>query len=252
MGLLADRSRPGITEAALRWMVDRGPTGGREAQIDQAIDDFLAQRFFGFAPRLRAVHEHRRSMFDDHRPVYQVADVENQRDDAKLDLVARTATNPEKGRLLFHLARSVAPGAALELGTSIGISAAYIALGLESGGGGQLVTIDGSEARTTLATDAWNRLGIEGVDLVLGRFDDVLGDVLSRLGLPLRLAYIDGNHHRDPTLRYFERTLEAMDSGVIVFDDIRWSEGMRAAWAEIEASSTATVDLSWVGLVLVG
>lgn len=117
--------------------------------------------------------------------------------------------------------------------------------------GGPLITVDGSEARTALASRAWLELGIGGIEQVIGRFDDVVPGILEGLTSPLRFAYVDGNHHFKPTLRYFSMIAGAMDRGVIVFDDIRWSDGMRDAWAEIERSTEA-IDLGWVGLALIG
>lgn len=241
--------RLAISDAAAVWLDRVGSGGVAESAVRQALDDFLAGRFFGYADRLRAVHDFRRSLFDDRRPVWEVAGVSVHKDDAELDLVAKTATNPEKGRLLFHLARVMAPGTALELGTSIGVSAAYIAFGLAAGGGGKVVTIDGSEARASLAAEAWAQLGVENVEQVVNRFDNVLHDILDDLAP--RFAYVDGNHHRDATLRYFEAIREAIDEGVVVLDDIRWSEDMERCWDEIVATHPTTLDLGWVGLALI-
>lgn len=249
-GRVAERTT--ITEAVSTWLETTPPTTEMTRRVHQALADFAAGRFFGFADRLREVHTHRRSMFGDSRAVWEVAGLAESSDHAQLDEVARTATHPEKGRLLFHLARVTAPGAALELGTSIGISSAYITLGLESNGGGRVITVDASEARATIASRGWQSLRISGIEQVVGRFDNVLDNILGQLAAPLRFAYVDGNHHREPTLRYFEMILGAIDFGVIVLDDIRWSQGMREAWDEIERSHAATVDLGWVGLALVG
>jgi hypothetical protein len=43
---------------------------------------------------------------------------------------------------LYCLARALAPAAVLELGTCLGVSAAYLSAALEANGSGQLVTID--------------------------------------------------------------------------------------------------------------
>jgi predicted O-methyltransferase YrrM len=241
--------RPSITEAARRWVATGELGTGLNGQLRQAIGDFVANRYFGFAPRLRALHEYRRSLYGEERSIDDVVGL-TPSGDASLDVIARTATNPEKGRLLFHLARNLAPCDALELGTSIGISAGYIALGLEAGGGGRLVTVDASEARTSLASRAWSVAGVSGIEQVVGRFDDVLEDVLGHLP-DLKFAYVDGNHRKQPTLDYLGAIEKRMSTGLVVFDDIRWSEEMLEAWSEIMVSHPSSVDLGWIGLVLI-
>ncbi|HEX6946857.1 MAG TPA: class I SAM-dependent methyltransferase [Acidimicrobiia bacterium] len=241
--------RPSITDAARRWVEGRRPKPGVESLVHEALTSFVAGSYFGMADRLRRIHEIRRSMFNDPRTIGEAAGVIDS-EQTTLDVVARTATQPEKGRLQFHLARSLSPGTIVELGTSIGISAAYLTLGLESGRGGRLVTIDRSVARTTIARRVWSELGLSGIEQILGPFGDVMTPVVAE-STDLRLAYIDGNHRRDPTLSYLAAVEARMSSGVVLLDDIRWSDEMEEAWHEIVAQHPSSVDLGWVGLVIV-
>lgn len=242
--------RPPLVDAARAWLENSPAAGGTRDLVRQAIEDYLANRYFGAAPRLNLIHAHRRSMYDDDRSVQEATGVEDDVDDLTVDFTARNATHPEKGRLLFHLARVFAPGSALELGTSIGISAAYLRTGLSVGGGGEMVTIDHSLSRTTLASRNWTALDIAGITQVVGRFDDVLPGVLDTV-VDLRLAYIDGNHRRHPTMKYFEMVRSRMTQGVVLFDDIRWSDEMVEAWEGIAGQDHETVDLGWVGMALI-
>lgn len=57
-----------------------------------------------------------------------------------------------------------------------------------------------------------------------------------------------------PTLDYFETILPfAADNAVFVFDDIRWSEGMKKAWAELQQDKRFAIvlDLCSVGIAIV-
>ncbi|MDB5032489.1 class I SAM-dependent methyltransferase, partial [Mucilaginibacter sp.] len=68
----------------------------------------------------------------------------------------------------------------------------------------------------------------------------------------LDFIFVDGNHQKEATLKYFEWCLPKVhENTLLIFDDIYWSEGMKEAWAEIKAHPqvTATVDLFWIGLV---
>lgn len=89
------------------------------------------------------------------------------------------------------------------------------------------------------------------IDLRVGNFDELLPQILS--GLPeLDFLFIDGNHTREATLRYFHMALAKRHPGtVLIFDDIYWSEGMKDAWKTIKRHPEVrvTVDLFYIGLV---
>jgi predicted O-methyltransferase YrrM len=66
------------------------------------------------------------------------------------------------------------------------------------------------------------------------------------------LAFIDGNHRKEPTLRYFETILPKTHEGsCIVFDDIHWSSEMEEAWELIRKDERVklSIDLFFIGIV---
>ena len=150
----------------------------------------------------------------------------------------QVSESPRAARLLYGLARAAGDGPALELGTNVGISSAYIAAGLRAaGGGGAVTTLDASPYRQRLARGVHSNLGLENVSYVLGEFTATLAPTLEQLGT-VRLAFIDGHHQYRPTLDYFEQTLPyAAPGAIFVFDDVRWSDGMKKAWAELRADA---------------
>lgn len=160
--------------------------------------------------------------------------------------VAR-ATRASQSRVwalfLFGLVRRLRPRRCLELGTCVGISAAYQAAALKLNGAGTLVTLEGDPALATLATDNLRGLDLaDGVELVSGRFQDTLQGVLDARE-PIDHAFVDGHHDGTATLGYFEQLLPHLARpALLVFDDVSWP-GMRPAWYTI-ASSDA-VHLSW-------
>ena len=67
-----------------------------------------------------------------------------------------------------------------------------------------------------------------------------------------QLIFIDGNHQKEATLKYFERLLTiAHNDSVFIFDDIHWSIGMEEAWEEIKnhPAVTVTIDTYFWGFV---
>jgi len=165
-----------------------------------------------------------------------------------------SCVGPAWSRVLFHLVREAAPSRALELGTALGLSAAYQGAALELNGHGRLVTIEGAGPLADIARDNLARLGIGPVEVVTGRFREALPPVLERLQA-LDFAYIDGHHDGRATLDYFRAVLAVFRSpAIVVFDDISISPGMRDAWQEISRHPRVTLalDLQKLGVCGVG
>ena len=113
--------------------------------------------------------------------------------------LASVAVKPKKyGQLLFRLARHYRPATMIELGTSLGLSTAYLSMGNRAA---QIVSIEGSEAIAEVAAANFRRLDVNNIRLLTGNFDEVLPRIKPTYPA-IDLWYIDGNHLYDPTLRY--------------------------------------------------
>jgi predicted O-methyltransferase YrrM len=140
---------------------------------------------------------------------------------------------PLWGTLLMRLAHELRPGAAVELGTGFGISAAYLCAGLEVAGRGRLVTFDGAEEWARIAEEGTSGLGLSRVGFRVGPLSETLGAALPELE-PVGLAFVDAEHTKESTIRYFETLLPHLGNGaVVVFDDIAFDAPMWEAWTEI-------------------
>jgi predicted O-methyltransferase YrrM len=163
--------------------------------------------------------------------------------------IAKNAAKSKKlGQLLFRIANYYQPLSMIELGTSLGLSAAYLATGNEAG---KLFTFEGARSILAAAKENFSLLGIQNIETVQGNFDETLPPVLKTLH-GVDLAFIDGNHREASTLRYFEQLLQKTNRpGILIFDDIHWSKEMEAAWYAIKnhPESLLTIDLFFVGLV---
>ncbi|HEV9037409.1 MAG TPA: class I SAM-dependent methyltransferase [Puia sp.] len=177
-----------------------------------------------------------------------------------LDIVRRSAKPQRLGRLLFRIARHYRPGVMVELGTSLGLSTAYLAAGAgldraegEAGApGSRLYTIEGSAALAEAAAGNLRSLGLDA-RIVTGNFDDELAPLLQTIP-PVDLAFIDGNHRYEPTMRYFESLFaHASPGAVLIFDDIYWSGEMERAWEDIRRDPRVmlTIDLFFLGFVFI-
>jgi len=144
------------------------------------------------------------------------------------------ASCPERwGLFLFHLIREVKPERCLELGTCLGVSAAYQALALEMNDRGHLYTLEGAPELAAMAATNLRALDIARATVVPGRFRDSLETVLEANEL-FDYVFIDGHHDEKATVEYFELIRPRLSVGaLLVFDDIAWSAGMTRAWRTI-------------------
>jgi predicted O-methyltransferase YrrM len=161
------------------------------------------------------------------------------------------ASKKAKPATIMHLLiREFRPAHVLELGTNLGISAAYLASALKINGQGRVVTIELAPDRVDLARQLHTSLGLDNVSYVCGRFADTLGPVLDDL-VSVELAFIDGHHQMQPTLDYFERiSRHASSEALLVFDDIRWSPGMWRAWQSLRADARIRVGVDMLGYAI--
>jgi len=156
------------------------------------------------------------------------------------------------GVFLQRLVRELRPRSCVELGTAIGISAAYQGSGLALNADGRLRTIEGAPWLAELARETLAELEIDRVEVIDGRFDDVLDAVLADAA-PIDFAYMDAGKDREQNVVQFERLLPHLAPGAaFVIDDVHWSREMNGAWREIRAHPQVglSVDLWRLGACL--
>lgn len=171
------------------------------------------------------------------------------------EIASRSAKSRKYCELLFRLVYHFKPSTVLELGTSLGISTAYLA---SADPKAKVITFEGCPNTAAEAKKNFESLGLKNIESVIGDFNDTLSAVLCRLptAVPIvigsRLVFFDGNHRKEPTLNYFRQCLaHANSDSIFIFDDIHWSDDMEEAWEEIKAHPrvTVTIDLFFMGLV---
>lgn len=170
----------------------------------------------------------------------------------KVAHIARThLESPKVGQLLYRLVNYLTttqrlPLTIVELGTSLGITTAYLA---SPSPRNRVQTYEGADEVLNIARQVWRKLGLTNIEPVPGNIDDTLPKHCPK---QVDLAYIDANHTYEATMRYFRQLLPAVHRhSVIVVDDIHHSPGMERAWHDIQAAEqvTSTIDCYHVGLV---
>jgi predicted O-methyltransferase YrrM len=136
---------------------------------------------------------------------------------------------------LMKLIRAFRPAVCLELGTNLGISAAYQAAALQLAGRGRLYTIEGSQNISDIAVKNFEKLGLNNITLTTGVFKDTLPGILKNLST-LDFVFIDGHHDGQATISYYKQIKHYLNKpSLIIFDDIYWSIDMKKAWQKIKS-----------------
>jgi predicted O-methyltransferase YrrM len=160
--------------------------------------------------------------------------------------IARTSTSSQqKSELLYKLANYLNPSCVLELGTNLGLTTLYLAKASP-----RVITIEGSNALFSYSDDLFKNQKQSNIIAHHALFDDILPTVLEQE--KPEFIFVDGNHRKEATIRYFEWILKtAKDQTVVVFDDIHWSRGMDEAWQEIKSNPrvTLSIDFFYFGIV---
>lgn len=165
--------------------------------------------------------------------------------------IAASSLKPKKyARLLYRIVKYYKPETIIELGTSFGVTTAYLASANKAS---KVFTCEGAAAIAFIAKQNFEKLQLENVTLTEGNFTETLTPLLSKFSR-IDLAFLDGNHRKEPTLNYFDQMLKHSTPQIIlVLDDIHWSAEMEQAWGEIKQRPqvTLTIDLFFIGIVFI-
>ncbi|MFH0842664.1 MAG: class I SAM-dependent methyltransferase [Bacteroidota bacterium] len=164
------------------------------------------------------------------------------------DIVKYSSVPLKYGKLLYRIAERFGSPDIIELGTSAGISTMYLA----SANRGTVVhSIEGCTAAAEIAQENFKMAGISNIDLMTGSFDELLPGLTDGSITP-GLVFLDGNHRKEPTIRYFN-AIAAISSGstLVVIDDIHSGDEMEDAWSVIKDHGrvSVSVDIFRMGLV---
>ncbi len=163
------------------------------------------------------------------------------------DITKYSSVPPVYGKLLYRLAQEFGEPGIIEFGTSTGISTMYLAAARPDA---EVITMEGCPALSGIAARNFSSAGLSNIIQLAGDFDDSLREIRRRPARP-GLVFIDGNHTREATLKYFcGMAGMSGDETLIIVDDIHLSEEMEEAWDEIRKSENVsfTIDIFRMGI----
>lgn len=143
-----------------------------------------------------------------------------------------------RAKLLYRVIQYFQPNIILEVGTSLGIATAAMALANKNSA---ITTVEGCSETLSVAKKQFQEFGIKNVDSVCNQFENYFQNLDTE---KFDFIYFDGNHTKQATLSYFEALLQTTTNETCwIFDDIHWSQGMKEAWEEIKENPLVTVTI---------
>ena len=193
------------------------------------------------AKKFDHIEQKRRKLFKDQRVItfkdYGASGIDRTRKVS--EIAKKSAKAKPQCETLAKILTYLKPNVAIELGTSLGISYAYM---VRASPNSTLTTIEGAKEIAEIASSNLSDLGFFG-NIRVGKFDEQLPLLLKELD-SIDFAFVDGNHQQTSTLDYFNQIVSRLSTnGCIVFDDIYWSQGMTNAWNQIKADNRVSLSL---------
>jgi len=166
----------------------------------------------------------------------------------KISDMVKYACLPQKyGRLLSCICAEFEVKAALEMGTSLGLTTLYLS---HSHPNIEIHTIEVCPQTSEIAKRTFEQSNSNNIQIHLETFESFLNE--GNLSTDINFVFIDGNHTYQATLSYYKTLHEKLsNNSILIFDDIRHSKEMLKAWKHICNLDTSflCIDLFRLGIV---
>lgn len=163
------------------------------------------------------------------------------------DVAKSSLKDARQAQLLMRLAVMAEAKEIVELGTSLGVTTAYLA---SVGKDVHVTTFEGAANLAKIAKKNWERTKLSNITCVVGSIDDTLYNYAHMRETDF--AFVDANHTGEATLRYVSELMKyRKEKSIFAVDDIHSTPEMLSAWRDICAMDgvTATMDLYSMGLI---
>ena len=168
------------------------------------------------------------------------------RNEVGISQIAQSAVSPRyKCELLKNIVEWSESAKVLELGTSLAISTAYISTAANVK---HIDTVEGSKSISVVneqdSHDDKIRFHTASFEIFI--------DTQLNLGTKYDCIVLDGHHEYLPTVTYVSQCRHMLNpTGLIILDDIYWSQGMTKAWEELKSNQdfNLCIDLFFYGIL---
>ena len=168
------------------------------------------------------------------------------------DIARRSSTDVRYGGVMQKIIDAFKVESILELGTSVGIGTMFLA---RTNTKAEVTTVEGCPETCEFAKSEFAKRKITNVNFVNDDFDHLFANNVLK-DQHFDLAFIDGNHTSEATIRYFDNIIKRYSNkkSIIIVDDINWSRDMYGAWKEISSRmpDSLRINLFRMGIIFRG
>lgn len=168
------------------------------------------------------------------------------------DIARRSSTDVRYGGVMQKIIDSFKVEGILELGTSVGIGTMFLA---RTNAKAEVTTVEGCPETCKFAKSEFAKRKIANVNFINDDFDHLFASNALK-DKYFDLAFIDGNHTSEATIRYFDNIIKRYSNkkSIIIVDDINWSRDMYDAWKEISSRmpDSLRINLFRMGIIFSG
>jgi len=166
----------------------------------------------------------------------------NRKDKTVSQIAKYEISSWEKCAFLSALIKEGGYSNCVELGTSLGITTAYLSRACPNG---TVFTFEGDAKLCELAAGHHEYLSCKNVQIIQGNIDDTLLAFLEN-NSSVDCAIIDANHTGRALERYFQWLVDKIsENGLIIIDDIRWSVDMNKSWNALLKHPAVSISLEF-------
>lgn len=171
----------------------------------------------------------------------------------KVKQIARkSSTEPRYGGVIQKIIDAFKVERILELGTSVGVGTMFLA---RTNAKAEVTTVEGCPETCKFAKSEFAKRKIANVNFINDDFDHLFASNALK-DQHFDLAFIDGNHTSEATIRYFDNIVKKYSNkkSIIIIDDINWSSDMYDAWKEISSRmpDSLRINLFRMGIIFCG
>lgn len=180
------------------------------------------------------IEELRNKLLSDHRIIHvrDLGSGASISDTRKISDIAKNSLSQARFSSLYNrIIHKYDHKTILELGSSLGINALYLAAKRNA----TVTTIEGAPEVAEIAALTFEFASAKNIHIIEGDIDATLPGFLQK-HRKVDFVFMDANHRYEPTIKYFRSILPKTHAKtVVVIDDIHSSAEMEKAWNEIRS-----------------
>lgn len=175
-------------------------------------------------------------------------DIQKEKELTVGSIAAKALKQAKYARFLYRLAMYSKSVNLIELGTSLGITTSYLAVGNDQA---KVISVEADESIQNIAKRNWKELSLTNIRSY--RFDlNTWWFLLSSEMKQIDFLFVDANHRKEAMIRYYLQALPFIhENSVVVFDDIHWDEETFEAWNILRKRKEVTLsfDIYQMGIL---